>query len=297
VATTRDDTSIVAPVGALHVPDARVSSAGRSLSFPQAPRPQAGARPRLWYVVRVLRPPDPRSARRLKVVAVLLVVIMLAAAQRLGILEQFAEPKRVAKTLLDLGPWGYVVFITAYTLLQPFGIPGTVFVVAASLIWPWPIAFALSMTGTMSASVVGFSFARLVARDWISRFIPARFKKYNASLEKRGFTTVLTLRLIFWMPPLLHAFFGVSRVRFWTHFWGSLAGYVIPLFAVSFFGPKVFDALKDAPPHVWAALGASFVAALAIGWFVRRRMNRGRPDDDVGDEDAGAVSDPAPEAD
>ncbi len=235
--------------------------------------------------------------RRLKIVAVLLVVVMLAAAHRLGILDQFAEPKRVAQTLLDLGPWGYVVFIVAYALLQPFGIPGTVFVVAASLIWPWPIAFALSMTGTMAASVVGFSFARLVARDWITRFIPARFKKYDASLETRGFTTVFTLRLIFWMPPLLHAFFGVSRVRFWTHFWGSLAGYVIPLFAVSFFGPKLFDALKDAPPRVWVALGVSFVVALVVAWAVKRRWHRGRPDEDAGEAEAAPRSDPAPEPD
>ena len=30
-------------------------------------------------------------------------------------------------------------------MLQPFGLPGTVFVFAAPLIWPWPVAFGLSM--------------------------------------------------------------------------------------------------------------------------------------------------------
>ena len=103
------------------------------------------------------------------------------------------------------------------------------FVIAAPLIWPWPVAFALSMTGTMAASVVGFSFARFVARDWVSTMIPARFRKYDDALAQRALTTVFVLRLVFWMPPLLHAFFGVSKVRFWTHFWGSLAGYVLPL--------------------------------------------------------------------
>jgi uncharacterized membrane protein YdjX (TVP38/TMEM64 family) len=122
---------------------------------------------------------------------------------------------------VQLGPWGYVAFILAYTSLHPFGVPGTLFVVAAALIWPWPIAFVLSMVGTMAASCVRFSFSRFVARDWIVGIIPARFKKYDEALERRAFTTVFLLRLIFWMPPLLHAFFGVSKVRFWTHFWGS----------------------------------------------------------------------------
>jgi uncharacterized membrane protein YdjX (TVP38/TMEM64 family) len=55
---------------------------------------------------------------------------------------------------------------------------------------------------------------------------------------------VFLLRLVFWMPPLLHAFFGVSKVRFWTHFWGSFLGYLLPLFLMSFFGQALFDALK-----------------------------------------------------
>ncbi len=99
--------------------------------------------------------------------------------------------------------------------------PGTIFIVAAPLIWSWPVAFCLSMVGTMAATVDGFSFARFVARDWVAQRIPARFRKYDDLLALRAFATVFLLRLIFWMPPLLHAFFGVSKVRFSTHFWAS----------------------------------------------------------------------------
>ncbi len=94
---------------------------------------------------------------RAKLVLALVVVAMLVVAQRSGALAQLADPARVRDTLVALGPWGYVAFILAYTALQPFGVPGTVFVFAAPLIWPWPVAYALSMTGTMTASVVGFS--------------------------------------------------------------------------------------------------------------------------------------------
>ena len=100
--------------------------------------------------------------RNAKIAAVLGVIALLAVAHRFGVLEQFGDPARMKQTLVDLGPWGYVAFVLAYAVLQPFGVPGTVFVVAAPLIWPWPVAYALSMVGTMAASVVGFSFARFV---------------------------------------------------------------------------------------------------------------------------------------
>lgn len=214
------------------------------------------------------------SSRTAKIALVLAVLLLLGLAYRAGIVDQLREPERAARTLVELGGWGYLAFVLAYGLLQPFGIPGTVFVVAAPLIWPWPIAFVLSMVGTMAASVVGFSFARFVARDWVERRVPARFRKYDDALATRAFTTVALLRFVFWMPPLLHAFFGVSKVRFWTHVSGSFVGYLLPLFLLSFFGQKLFDVLRAAPPLVWAG---AVVVAVTIGlvlWQVRRRHRR-----------------------
>ena len=207
--------------------------------------------------------------------AVLGVLVVLAVAYRFGVFRELADPPSVARTLVELGAWGYLVFIVAYAMFQPFGVPGTVFIVAAPLLWPWPVAFALSMAGTMAASVVGFSFARFVARDWLSGRIPARFRKYDDALAARAFTTVFLLRLVFWMPPLLHAFFGVSKVRFWTHFWASFFGYLLPILLVSFFGQRLFDLARNAPPEAWVGLGVGFLLVVGIAWAVRRHR---RPD-------------------
>ncbi|HEY1955365.1 MAG TPA: VTT domain-containing protein [Polyangiaceae bacterium] len=197
--------------------------------------------------------------------------VVLLAAWRLGVFRQLGEPRQLADTLVRLGPWGYVAFLVAYAVLQPFGIPGTIFVVAAPMIWPWPTAFALSMTGTMAASVVGFSFARFVARDFVAAKIPARFRRWDDALERRAFATVFMLRLIFWMPPVLHAFFGISKVRFWTHFWGSFVGYLAPLFAMSFFGPRMVDWMRASGPRAWIAMGVGAAVIGAAFWVRGRR--------------------------
>ena len=172
---------------------------------------------------------------------------------------------------------GYTAFVLAYTVLQPFGVPGTIFVVAAPLLWPWQTAFALSMIGTMSTSVVGFSFARFVAKDWVSARIPARLRKYDESLERNALRTVIVLRLILWMPQALHSFFGVSKVGFWTHFWGSLVGYVPPLLLVSYLGGEMFDVSGRIQPRAWPILAGLFGASLAIAALARTHERCRRP--------------------
>ncbi len=216
------------------------------------------------------------NRRATKLVTVALVLLVLAGAWHFGLFARLGEPRTLARALVEMGPWGYLAFVAAYAVLQPFGVPGTIFIVAAPLIWSWPVAFALSMVGTMAASVVGFSFARFVARDWVSARIPARFRKYDEALEQSAFRTVVVLRLLLWMPQALHAFLGVSKVGFWTHFWGSLLGYALPLLAVSYFGAAMFDASGKMQPAAWpilaGLLAASVVIALLARVWERRRL-------------------------
>jgi uncharacterized membrane protein YdjX (TVP38/TMEM64 family) len=209
-----------------------------------------------------------KNARLLLALAV---ASMLAVAYRAGLFADFSDPARAKATLLGLGPWGYVAFVLAYAALQPFGVPGTVFILVAPLIWPWPTAFALSMAGTMAASVIGFSFARFIARDWLAPRVPARFRRYDEALARRAFATVCLLRFLFWMPQALHIFFGVSRVSFATHFWGSLVGYTPPLLATSYFGPQVLDWMKQAPAWVWVALVGVTAVTATVAWRAQRR--------------------------
>jgi uncharacterized membrane protein YdjX (TVP38/TMEM64 family) len=206
-----------------------------------------------------------------KLAAVAAVLALLGAAYKYGIFARLSTPELFALWMQGLGVWGYVAYLVAYATLQPFGIPGTVFVVAAALIWPWPVAYALSMIGTMAATTVGFNFARFVARDLVAKRIPKKFANYSDALERNGFWTVAALRFVFWMPPLLHAFFGISKVRGSAHFWGSLVGYALPLLAMSYFGKRLFDAIRHASAETWIEIALA-IAAIVIGfWWMRRQ--------------------------
>jgi uncharacterized membrane protein YdjX (TVP38/TMEM64 family) len=222
---------------------------------------------------------------KLKIAATAVLIAALVALHQLGLLDAFGDPARLKRSILALGPWGQLAFIGSYSVLQPIGAPGTVFIVAAPLIWPWPVAFALSMLGTMGASVLGFSLARFLGRDWVADKLPERVRKYEAALEQRAFTTVVILRFLFWMPQWLHVFFGISKVGFWTHFGGSLVGYALPILLVSIFGEALFDLAQDAPLEFWVALAIALGLALVIGWLVTRRRWRRRRDSRAVTED------------
>lgn len=197
-----------------------------------------------------------------------------ACAWQFGIFDRVKDPAQFKTDLLALGPLGYVAFVALYTLLQPMGVPGTVFLLASTLIWPFPVAFTLSMIGTMGCTVAGFSFARFIAREWLSDKLPKRFSKYNDALERDGFRTVFILRFLFWMPPSLHFSFGVSKVPFWTHFAASFLAYLGPIFSVTYFGQQLLEFLRTLPLREIAKV-AGFAACLAVtAWVVRQKYKR-----------------------
>lgn len=196
--------------------------------------------------------------------------LVLVAYQR-GAFAAFGDPARLKATLLQLGPRGYVVYLIAVALLQPLGVPGVMFIVVASLLWPPPVAMALSLTACTISSVIGFSFARYLARDWVEKKIPPRLRKYDERLETHGFVTVLLLRSLMWMNPILHALLGISRVRFSTHLLATILAYIVPVVALTYLGDAAFSVLKNQPPERWLELGVMVALALAAYFVVRRR--------------------------
>lgn len=201
---------------------------------------------------------------------------VLVVAWRLGAFQLFADPAHIKITLLELGVMGYAAFILAFGLVQPFGVPGTVFILGAALVWPPPLAIALSLVGATLSTLTGFSFSRYLARDWVEKRIPARLRKYDQRLADDAFLTVLLLRLVLWMNPTLHAVLGLSRVRFSTHLVASILGYVPAIVVLTYFGDAAFSVLKNQPRERFVAAAA--VAVIVAVALLARRYARRRKD-------------------
>ena len=219
-----------------------------------------------------------RASRALVVVRAIAGLVALLAVivlVRLGLHHTLSESAtRVRDELVSLGALGYLAFFLGYTFAQPFGLPGTALTFAAALVWPWPIAFALSFAASLTASSWGFAFARFVARDLVTRHLPRRFERWSERLTARAFSTVFLLRLAFLMSPILHAFFGVSRVRFRTHLLASALAYAGPVFLICYFGERALDYVEHAPALHMVVVAVIVVKIAVVSLLVRRHVRR-----------------------
>jgi uncharacterized membrane protein YdjX (TVP38/TMEM64 family) len=184
----------------------------------------------------------------LKPVAVTLAAVALAVGVAWsGALDGLGDADAVRARVLSWGDWGYVLYLLGFTLIQPLGVPGVVFVVPASLLWPLWVAIPLSLAGAVGACVVGFAFARHLGRDWVAARLPARMRSYDERLQARGLRTVILARLIFFLAPPANWVLGLSRVRFLTFVTGTTLGLAPGVVFMTVFGERATMWLADRP--------------------------------------------------
>lgn len=133
--------------------------------------------------------------------------------------------------LLASGPWGPVLFVIVFGLLQPLGLSSHVLIVAAALVWSPPLGMLLSFLGILISSTAAFVFARWMGGAWVQKRLPARMRRWDDALAQRGFRTVLVLRLLLFTFGPMQLMLGVSQVRF-VPFLAATALGVLPLLAL-----------------------------------------------------------------
>lgn len=169
----------------------------------------------------------------------------------------------------DAGPWGPVLYIALFAVLEPFGVPGVLFVVPGGLVWDWPTLFALTLTGATGAAVTGFLFARTLGRDWVEQRLSDRARMYDEELAKNGLRTVIVIRLLFFIAPWAHWLLGLSRVSFREYLLGTIIGLAPMMALFTWLGGNFIDWVRDRP--VLATLGV--VAVIAVVSVAARRFN------------------------
>jgi uncharacterized membrane protein YdjX (TVP38/TMEM64 family) len=209
-------------------------------------------------------------SRKVTVLAGVAVVAALAVA--LGGYGWVMGDGNVERLLTDTGIVGPLIFVLVMWLTQPFGIPGFVYMVPAGIVWPSPLAVALSWIGNMGASYLAFVFARWFGRDWVQLRIPKRMHPYNDRLETGGVWPVVLLRLVFGQLPPADWLLGVSKVSTRNFLIGTGIGIIpgVVLFVVA--GGGMFEYLRDMSTGTRRiVIGVVVTLAIVRRVLVRRR--------------------------
>jgi uncharacterized membrane protein YdjX (TVP38/TMEM64 family) len=196
---------------------------------------------------------------------------LIAAAWTSGVFQAFHDPEKVRALLGAWGPWAYVVYLASFILLMPFGIPAFVWVLPAGILWPFWIAFPLSMVAVAGGSSVGFLFARYLAHDWVSARLPRRIRRLDERFCSRGLRSVIVFRLIFQLGAPTHWLLGLSKIGYGTFVLGTVIGAAPVVALVAWFG---HDAFLWVEAH--GALAAGILAGVVLVVIVSRRMMAAR---------------------
>jgi uncharacterized membrane protein YdjX (TVP38/TMEM64 family) len=188
-----------------------------------------------------------------------------------GTYQEF-DPATLRVWFRDAGAWGGVIFIVAYSFLQPFGVNGLVFLLSAPLIWSPTEAFLLNWAGTVGTGIFSFSGARFVARDWVQQRLPKRVRRFDDRLDTRGFRTVFLLRLVFYTAPTVQWALGVSRVSPAPFLAGTVLGVAPFTLLTTLLGVRVAAWLEEHPVATWPwdqlapilVIAAVIIAAISI---------------------------------
>ena len=212
-----------------------------------------------------------------KVVAFTVLVTAVVLFFLLGGYSWITGDGNVERLLTQTGILGPIIFVLLMWCTQPLGVPGFVYMVPAGIVWPYPLAIALSWIGNIGASYIAFMFARWFARDWVSYRIPPRMHRYDDRLEQGGLRPVILLRLVFGQLPPADWLLGVSKVTQRNFLIGTGIG-IIP--GVVFFvvaGDSLVDVLRDLP-ILARRIAIGILIGLAVGRRVWKRRKRAAAD-------------------
>jgi uncharacterized membrane protein YdjX (TVP38/TMEM64 family) len=182
----------------------------------------------------------------------------------------------------EIGPglvesWGWVAMI-GYALLMMIlgglGVPPVIFIVPSVAFWSVPEALVITLTGGFGASAVGFFLSRYGLRETLEPRIPQKIARYEHRLETHGFSTVLVLRLLFYLFPPINWMLGISGIPAPVFFGATLLGILPGTLVYVLTGKGVLAFLKSLGPVQFAAL----LVLAAVGLWAWFRWATG-PDD------------------
>lgn len=157
----------------------------------------------------------------------LLAFVALVVTVVVAVVVPLPSPLELRDWARAAGPLAPVLFLVTHALVTTTPLPRTAFTLSAGLMFgPWWGVTLCVVASTLSA-LAGFAISRRIGGRAIERLGPGRVRMLEERLSERGLLTVTSARLVPALPfaPLNYTL-GVTSVRWWPYFLGTLVGLV-----------------------------------------------------------------------
>jgi uncharacterized membrane protein YdjX (TVP38/TMEM64 family) len=205
--------------------------------------------------------------------SVLLIFVATAViVVRFPAVRQFLSVDQLNTFLATAGFWAPLAFIGLYAVGVCLFIPGTLLTTLGAAIFGAYWGFLYVWVGAMAGSSLAFFIGRTLGRDFAASLIGDRLKKYDDSIERNGFATVLYLRLVYFPFTPMNFGMGLTKVRFADYFFGTALGIIVGTFIFTFFVGAVKEVWASGQWVQLLSWKTCFSVALFVGSFFIPRI-------------------------
>jgi len=126
--------------------------------------------------------------------------------------------------LQDGGVWGVGLFLVVCVIGTLLHIPAYVLLAMCFLIYSGLPGFVIGIAAAFAIFTSHFFFARVVGGNALEHIKHPYFIKKLNSLDEQPLKSIILIRLVFFMAPLINFALGLSSIRYKDFIIGSLLG-------------------------------------------------------------------------
>lgn len=165
----------------------------------------------------------------------------------------------VVENVKEMGPMGMIYFGFVYTIAEILAIPAFPLTASAGYLFGVKDGTAVVLLSASIAAATSFLIGRTFLRSYVEGLLEdyPDFKKMDKAIGSEGFKLILLLRLSPIFPfALSNYLYGVTSIKFWPYFWGTMIGFLPGTVAYVYTGEigksLTLDAASAEPWYVYA---------------------------------------------
>lgn len=220
----------------------------------------------------------------------LLLLALVAVGCAVALVVDVPDVTTLRDWLADAGPAGWAALVACLALATLAPVPRTALSLLAGVLAGFWGGLALALSSGVLGAAAGFTLARWLGREAVTRLAGPRLARADAQLSQHGFVAVVTGRLVPVTPFTLVSYAaGLSGIRWRDYLLGSAVGLVPGTLLHVTIGATVGAAGHTGGWTLAASLVPLTLALTVFGALAHRRRRDART---VGTTDADAAAPP-----